>query len=318
MPGCTESIFTINGLGFPQKLFRRPIRGVCLRGFHPSGKKQSPDCLWLSMIVYDCLWLFMIVYDLWLSMIYDCLWVSSEMIQPFFWSPVAMVPIPSHSIAMRWGARVLAMIIQGMIEALIRMERKVLADAGIFGIFGWGCHRWDQISMANPESSETEHLLSQKGNSMGNSQSEILMNVVNPMLWTILNGLCEMSYAGYAMVCPQWLVNGEWSSHESQFRGIGPASKGRGSTRWGKHRCTGEPQSPRKISSERWKRIEEVKKYAIFRNLRKGELNLTKPTLKWGWNGICIYINNIYQQHDILPPGWPILPKPRQSSHVPG
>ena len=37
-------------------------------------------------------------------------------------------------------------------------------------------------SMANPESSETEHLLSQKGNSMGNSQSEILMNVVNPML----------------------------------------------------------------------------------------------------------------------------------------
>jgi ribosomal protein L20 len=28
------------------------------------------------------------------------------------------------------------MIIQGMIEALIRMERKVLADAGIFGIFG--------------------------------------------------------------------------------------------------------------------------------------------------------------------------------------
>jgi hypothetical protein len=88
-----------------------------------------------------------------------------------------------------------------MIEALIRMERKVLADAGIFGIFGifgWGWHRWDQISMANPESSETEHLLSQKGNSMGNSQSEILMNVVNTMLWTIFNGLCEMGYARYA------------------------------------------------------------------------------------------------------------------------
>ena len=63
--------------------------------------------------------------------VYDCLkWNDSAILLVTGRHGHSMV-IPSPR-AQR-GARVLAMIIQGMIEALIRMERKVLT---IFGIFG--------------------------------------------------------------------------------------------------------------------------------------------------------------------------------------
>jgi hypothetical protein len=111
-------------------------------------------------------------------------------------------------------------------------------------------------------------------------------NAMNHLQWALWNGVCQVCLI--ALSHGWWLVN-DPVTNPSSVATIGPASKGRGSTRWGKHRCTSEPQSPRAFQRE-VKNIEEVKKYAIFRNLRKGELNLTKPTLKWGWNGICIYI----------------------------
>ena len=197
------------------------------------------------------------------------------MIQPFFWSPVAMVPIPSHSISFHRNA----LRRQGIGHDHPGNDRGFDPNGSEGPSWRWDLRdlrvrvsplRSDIYeSMANPESSETEHLLSQKGNSMGNSQSEILMNVVNPMLWTILNGLCEMGYAGYAMVCPHgwWMVNDPVMNPRSVA--LGPPQKEE--VRQGEEGIGA--QVSHKIlerSSERWKTLKKSRSMRFFGISEKG------------------------------------------------